>query len=299
MPDSDARSLSDTPLSPVQRLSSLVRLLIAGAGVAFFVTGLFHPDCSRQFLVVGTAGKGRVVERRIRSGGKTRSYYVYLPAVADSAARLPVLVYLHGRGEDGDFWRIAGHLGAELREHPERFPCIIVFPHCPIPRYWIGPMARYAVEAMNQSVREFHGDPGRRLASGVSMGGYGSLICAVDNPGIFAAVAPVCGGVIPPVRFTPGQQRQLSPACSRVLDAQDPYAALAAALGKTPVWLFHGSEDDMVPVAESRRIASALKAAGGNVSYTELRDMGHDIGHAAYSDTGFLAWLFHSGSEWH
>jgi dipeptidyl aminopeptidase/acylaminoacyl peptidase len=45
--------------------------------------------------------------------------------------------------------------------------------------------------------------------------------------------------------------------------APDPHAAFAGAIGKTPVWIFHGGQDDTVDVNESRKMAAALKAAGG------------------------------------
>ena len=43
--------------------------------------------------------------------------------------------------------------------------------------------------------------PGRRAISGHSMGGHGALICALKNPGMYAAVsafAPICNPVISP-----------------------------------------------------------------------------------------------------
>ena len=281
-----------TPFSRTKRWSLCTRLPGTIAAVVLFAVAAVHTNCIRRPLTIDVAANVKIVERTIRTDGETRSYYVYLPAVVNPDERLPVLLYLHGSGQDGDIWDIAGNLGAELRMNPGLFPCIIVFPRCPGFNYWIGPVSRYAVAAMLESAGEFHGDTSRLLVSGVSIGGYGSYICAIENPGTFAAVAPICGGAVPPVQLTLQQQRQLSPACRQVLDAQDPYAAMASLLGKTPVWLFHGSEDEMVPVSESRSMESALKTAGGNVRYTEFKDMGHDISRSVYGDRDFLAWLF-------
>ena len=46
-----------------------------------------------------------------------------------------------------------------------------------------------------------------------------------------------------------------------------------------PFLVFHGALDDVVPVAQSRRLVSALRATGVEVEYVELPDAGHgDLG---------------------
>jgi len=42
-----------------------------------------------------------------------------------------------------------------------------------------------------------------------------------------------------------------------------------------PFLVVHGAPDDVVPVAQSRRLVSALRAAGVEVEYAELPDAGH------------------------
>ena len=73
--------------------------------------------------------------------------------------------------------------------------------------------------------------------------------------------------------------------------AQDPYAAFAKAVGKTPVWIFHGGQDDTVDVQESRKMAAALKAAGGTVKYTEYPEEKHFIADRVFTDAEFWKWL--------
>jgi predicted peptidase len=48
----------------------------------------------------------------------------------------------------------------------------------------------------------------------------------------------------------------------------------------------------VVPVAESRRAADALRAAGGNVRYTEFLGGGHNVWDATYGSPQFQEWLF-------
>jgi predicted peptidase len=97
------------------------------------------------------------------------------------------------------------------------------------------------------------------------MGGYGSWDLAARMPERFAAVIPICGG---------GDE------------------ATATKLKPLPIWCFHGDADKVVPVARSRTMVEAVRAAGGRVQYTEYAGVGHDSWTPAYRDAATLAWLF-------
>ena len=60
---------------------------------------------------------------------------------------------------------------------------------------------------------------------------------------------------------------------------------------KTPVWVFHGSADQAVPVSESRKMVEALKAAGGNVRYNEYEGVGHNSWDKAYGEAEIFPWM--------
>jgi predicted peptidase len=109
-------------------------------------------------------------------------------------------------------------------------------------------------------------DRRRVYLTGISMGGYGTWHWAAAEPGLFAAVAPVCGGGDP---------------------------ARAAALKNTPVWAVHGDQDDAVPVERSRRMIEAIRTAGGTPRYSELAGVGHHSWKPAYDPAfGLLDWMF-------
>src|SRR5258708_37893716 len=97
------------------------------------------------------------------------------------------------------------------------------------------------------------------------MGGAGAWYMA-RNRRKFAAIVPVCGEVVrqggDPFPTDP------PPDIARIVGSPDPYATLAAAIGTTPVWAFHGAEDDIIPVKESRGLGSALQRAGVIGRYT-------------------------------
>jgi len=64
-----------------------------------------------------------------------------------------------------------------------------------------------------------------------------------------------------------------------------------------PVLLFHGTEDNSVPVSSARALAGALGVPNGTVIYHEIEGMGHGLGsglsedHAAELHENFRDWL--------
>jgi predicted peptidase len=232
----------------------------------------------------------------------TIDYRVYIPVGYDPAKKYPVILYLHGRGARGNDneKQIGGaHLGSVIQlfdmKHPERYRSFIaVFPQTQ--STWIGEPAEQAVKALEQTVAEFNGDPQRIYLAGMSLGGYGSWYLAAKYPNKFAAVVPVAGGIVPPIavqRIQPlaGDKSLMPPELFALYSAPDPYAAFAKAVGKTPVWIFHGGQDDTVDVNESRKMAGALKAAGGTVKYTEYPEEKHFIADRLFTDAEFWKWL--------
>jgi predicted peptidase len=57
-----------------------------------------------------------------------------------------------------------------------------------------------------------------------------------------------------------------------------------------PVWIFHGA-DDIVPVAESRRMTEAMKQIGAEVHYSEYPGVGHPCWSKAYEEPTLFSWL--------
>jgi predicted peptidase len=120
------------------------------------------------------------------------------------------------------------------------------------------------------------------------MGGNGAWSLAYRHADRFAAAVVVCGfigaftGRTSGVRYPP-----IVPD-----SAADPYAAIALRLSRLPIWIFHGDADPTVPVEESRRMAAAPKAIGGNVQYTEFSGVGHNASDPAYEPADLMTWLF-------
>jgi predicted peptidase len=222
------------------------------------------------------------LNRTVVVDGVAHAYQVYVPRAYERSARTPIILALHGAGErgaDGLLQTEVG-LGSALRRNADRYPAIVVFPQAPLNGNWQGDSARVALAALDKAEREFRTDRARTYLAGLSMGGNGSWYLAYNHPDRFAAVVVVCG-FIERVRDYPP-----------IVAADDPFAAVAQRLKRLPIWIAHGDADTVVPVEQSRRMAAALKTAGGDVRYVELPGVGHNAWDPTFRSEELPAWLF-------
>ena len=182
------------------------------------------------------------------------NYKVFVPEGWDEKKKWPVIMFLHGageRGSDNEAQTQVG-LGPAIRRQQAVFPFVVVMPQCARDRWWPEPeMQAIALKALDASMKEFNGDTSRVYLTGISMGGYGTWAIALNNAGRFAAFAPVCGGIRLPPRLA------LALGIKEPVASDDPYRAVAKAIGKIPVWVFHGAADPVIPVTESRKMVEA------------------------------------------
>jgi len=197
--------------------------------------------------------------------GAERTYMVYVPPSYDPAEQWPVVMFLHGAGERGDDGvdQSTVGIGPAIEANPERFPCIVIMPQCPKNIMWTD---RYDEinGALDATLAEYNIDRSRMYLTGLSMGGYGTFMYGADHVDRFAAMAPVCGG-------------------GRITDA--------AKLAAVPMWVFHGGADPVVTPDKSRTMVEAIKAAGGDIQYTEYEGVGHNSWDNAYGDPELMSWM--------
>ncbi|MCA1615608.1 MAG: dienelactone hydrolase family protein [Acidobacteria bacterium] len=246
--------------------ASLIPLLLG----ALFTTGPASAPASEA------RPNGELLTRNVSVGKNSYAYQVFVPGKLRGQKNAPVLVFLHGIGQRGagGFLPAEGPAAALARQYLEEVPAVVLLPQCDRKYFWNdGEMERMTLAALDETVREFGADARRLYLAGVSMGGYGAWHFASQRPGKFAAVVAVCGGS--PVR------------------AGERFAAVARAVGRTPVWVFHGAADRVVPVSESRRMVEALRAVEGNrLRYSEYAGVGHNVWLNALAEPALLPWLF-------
>ncbi len=190
-------------------------------------------------------------------------YLLYLPPGYDSTdAAWPLVLFLHGSGERGSDLSLVMRHGPPRRIlEGGRFPFILVAPQCPAGEQWSVPQLSALLDHIEAHYRV---DPDRIHLTGLSMGGFAVWNLAYAEPRRFASLAPVCGtGLV----------------------------ANAAAVRHIPVWLFHGEDDDLVPVGPTRRMEKALRELGADVRCTIYPGVGHDSWTATYANPGLYQWM--------
>ena len=219
-------------------------------------------------------GQGKLENRTVNVDEKDYTFQIHTPPDVENTPDLPVIIFLHGIGQrgSGGFVPTNGAGGAIANHYLGQVPAIILLPQCRTGSYWSDPvMEKMVVESLAQTVEEFKADEKRIYLTGVSMGGYGVWHLASQFPKKFAALVSICGG-------------------SSIVKG-DRFDALAKKIGKTPAWVFHGADDIVVPVTESRQIVAALEANGGNVKYNEYENVGHNVWMNALGEKDLMTWL--------
>ncbi len=193
-------------------------------------------------------------------------YLLYLPSDYEQKEAWPLVVFLHGAGERGDdLDKVKVHGPPKLVEEGKDIPAIVVSPQCATGDWW----AKQPLElsALIDEIEEKYKVDKRRIyLTGLSMGGYGTWTLGAYTPDRFAALLPICGG---------GNPREA-----------------ARRLRKTPIWVFHGGKDFVVPVSQSEEMVEALKRAGNDVKFTVYPEAGHDSWTETYDDPEVWKWMF-------
>jgi predicted esterase len=265
-----------------------VRLLT----VCFMLASGFLSAGASSFTPAGAGSKPKpqpvqetgFLNRRIEFHGVTYRFQVYLPEEfrRDDKKPWPIVLFLHGRGERGaeGMWQTQIGLPMALRDHPERWPFVIVLPQCPYPNFWTDPdMLTLAMAELDQEQDEFHTDADRTYLTGLSMGGYGAWELAKLYPKRWAAIVIASGGIF------------WSYAPERWLESATLLNDYIRSVGHTPIWLFHGSDDPVVPPKESEMMFAGLKASGGHVRLWIYQGLQHDSWSRAFNEPELPHWL--------
>ena len=199
------------------------------------------------------------------------SYYLYLPQsyALSGDTKWPVVFFLHGAGERGqDLSLVEKHGFVRQVVEGQEFPFILVAPQCP--EDWTWDRSLDELDALLQEILDRYSvDLERIYVTGLSMGGYGTWHWACRHPQAFAALVPICGGTMPLLGFP----------------------EKIAVLQHVPIWVFHGEDDQVVPIARSEELVQVLQTLNAPVRFTRYQGVGHNSWNLAYNDPELIPWL--------
>jgi predicted peptidase len=219
-------------------------------------------------------------------------YRLLYPIAFDTKKQYPLLIFLHGAYEKGNDNEVQLDIGGRyflVDSNRRNFPAVIVFPQCPSNDLWAFFDAEFdSMGVLKRAIFPFRKEPtaitsllkqlldslmslsfidsGKIYIGGLSQGGMGVFDMVARYPDIFAAAFAICG--------------------AGKISTADKFAR------QTALWIFHGADDDVVPVRFSRQLYQKLKKLGADVRYTEYAGVRHQSWINALQEKELLPWLF-------
>lgn len=209
---------------------------------------------------------GLVSGREKVSVSETLEYFLYYPPDYSSktGAQFPLLLFLHGGGESGASLDMIRKNGLpKLVSEGVEFPFLILAPQNPHKKQWWN--VRAVMALLEKVVSENRVDRNRIYLTGLSRGGNACWEMVTQFPDTFAAMAVVCG--MTPVPYAHWIDRDLA------------------------IWVFHGTEDTVIPFSESERMVEKLQEMGYDIRLTAYEGVGHNSWERAYKEEGLYPWF--------
>ena len=182
---------------------------------------------------------------------------------------LPLIVFLHGRGERGtdlkriNIWGIPKYLDVG-----NDIPAILYAPQCPdTSENWVSQIDKIiaGIDAIqtNYNISKTH-------VAGFSMGGHGTQFLAITYPERFTAIAPCATYMYPDFDITDE----------------------VCVLKDKSLWYFH-SEGDFVPINHTDNVIEKLRECNtGNLKYSRYIEPDHtQTADLAFLDEEFYSWI--------
>lgn len=177
------------------------------------------------------------------------NYLIYTPdTYATSNETYPLVVWLHGGDQGGnDIEKVKSSGLPKLIEEGKQFPFLVFSPQNPSEEL-LYPIEKVK-SALDEVIAKHRVDPARIYVVGYSRGGFGAWALAEQFPETFAAAVPIAGG---------GNRHYLN----RTNE-------------KAAFWVFHGTNDDVIPLSDSVIMYERLKALKRDAKLTVLEGVDH------------------------
>jgi poly(3-hydroxybutyrate) depolymerase len=215
----------------------------------------------------GGPSSGRLTAHPKGSTSAPQGFYEYDPPGYGNGQKVPLLVALHGIGENGDgITQIDNviHVGVGLLlstdQWPEDRPFLVLLPEHSVDGGCPG--GAEIQSFIDWSIKNYDVDPKRVYLTGLSCGGIGAwayLDVALDSQ--IAAMVPIAG------------------------DGQGAWAHRKCDLGKVPIWAFHGDADPTVNIAGTNVPMDGLATCPSPPRKDAIKTIYPGVGHDSWDQT--------------
>lgn len=216
----------------------------------------------------GDAARGFVETQYTDKQGVAHTYLVFVPYDYEPGQNRPLLLFLHGGGQEpgtDGYWSIHNNFGIEVWELKRIFPFVVAIPQYPEGEGWTGEALERAIAFSDEVAEKYQTDKDRCYVTGVSVGGRGVWNAISEYPDRFAAAVPMCG-------FPSGNAESI-------------------AKSKIPIWN-HCNEKDKPDLVDANRVMRMeLLKAGASPLYTEYKASGHNCWDRVYRSPSVYEWL--------
>lgn len=171
------------------------------------------------------------------------TYLLQVPSAARSGQPVGVFISLHGGGAGvGDANQIAGLFGSPAPNCIQVFPTVIQ----KTDTAWNTEREeRYVLAILDDLKRTFNIDTNRIYLAGHSMGGFGTWSIGGRHADLFAAIAPMAGGVFATVSN------------DKIVGLEE---GVVFNLRNCPIWFYHSTDDAQVSSKSDEKAAEMLAA---------------------------------------
>lgn len=174
-------------------------------------------------------------------------FWLYLPDNYEKAEEVPLVMFLHGKSLSGDSLEMVLRYGCiDALFRGRRIDAIVAAPQTP-EEPWD---PEKVMNLYNWIDNHYKVDTNRFYVLGMSMGGWGTLNVASKYPHKIAAAMAMCGGL--------------------------PHNDLCG-LTTLPLWIIHGTADELTPVSCSDRVVDSMRSCGDTTRliYDRLKGENH------------------------
>jgi poly(3-hydroxybutyrate) depolymerase len=199
-------------------------------------------------FVSSASAKDDITKELITSNGKTRAYYLYVPATIKAPAKAPLIITLHGSGRNGIT------LVEKWKDYAKKEGIILAGPDASTLRGWGSPHdgPDYLYELVEELKSKYPINARRVYLFGHSAGASFALHMSLMESEYFAATAIHAGALGP-----------------------DDMQLIDLAKRKIPISIQVGDSDNFFPLKPVRATRDALKEAGFPVELIEIPNHDH------------------------